>query len=384
MAPTPTRRRIAREDGLRKALATGEYPEFGGLSGVVDLYDPREVTSLDFVKELWPDSLCEHIAQETNIYARQRAPRNWVDTCSEEIWVFLGIVTSMGLHRLPCIRDYWSRSPLLGVRAVQQAMSLNRFCALWRHLHCEDNSSIVDTSDVTCKIKTVLRTLSSTFFAKYNPAQEISVDEMMVKYKGRKGGKIHMPKKPVKLGFKVWSCSCSCCGYLCTFQVYNGRCINSSGEKVSEKGLVQRVVKDLVEPYQNENRVVYMDNFYTSGPLIQSLAEKKTYVVGTIKQSASGFPSELKGVKPPKGEYVSKTVGGVRYFVFHDRKVVSFATNVFPEFMPHSVFRLQSNGTLCSQRVPPLLPAYNLYMGGVDNTGHMRKTYGYDRKSVRY
>ena len=31
-----------------------------------------------------------------------------------------------------------------------------------------------------------------------------------------------MPRKPVKLEFKIWCCSCSCCGYLGTFQVYHG------------------------------------------------------------------------------------------------------------------------------------------------------------------
>ncbi len=64
---------------------------------------------------------------------------------------------------------------------------------------------------------------------------------------------------------------------------------------------------------------------------------------------------------------VSKTVDDISYFVFHDRKVVCFATNVFPDTMPDAVFRLQADGTLCSQSVsqsvppcPPCLPAYNL------------------------
>ena len=34
--------------------------------------------------------------------------------------------------------------------------------------------------------------------------------------------------------------------------------------------------------------------------------------------------------------------------------------------MSDSVVRLQSDGTLKHQSVPPLLPAYNKYMGGVD------------------
>ena len=67
-----------------------------------------------------------------------------------------------------------------------------------------------------------------------------------------------------------------------------------------------------------------------SGPLIEELAKHEMYVVGAIQQRADGFPEELKGVKLTKGEYRAKTVGDIRYFVFHDRKVMSFATNVFP------------------------------------------------------
>ena len=56
---------------------------------------------------------------------------------------------------------------------------------------------------------------------------------------------------------------------------------------------------------------------------------KKNFGVGTIKRTAAGFPP-LKDVKPEKGSYVSTSVESINYFVFHDRKVVCFATNVFP------------------------------------------------------
>ena len=49
-----------------------------------------------------------------------------------------------------------------------------------------------------------------------------------------------MPKKPIKCGFMFWCCSCSCCGYLCNFQLYEGRKMDLvTGKKVSEKGLVK-------------------------------------------------------------------------------------------------------------------------------------------------
>ena len=85
-----------------------------------------------------------------------------------------------------------------------------------------------------------------------------------------------MPNKPIKLGYKVWCCSCSCCGYLCTFQFYDGRSVDVvTGEKVSEKGLGKRISSlELVHvaPFVGMNPVVYCDNFFTSGPIVDSLA----------------------------------------------------------------------------------------------------------------
>ena len=87
------------------------------------------------------------------------------------------------------------------------------------------------------------------FFLNYCPGQELSIDEAMIKYKGHARGKVRMPNKLVKIGFKVWCCCCSCCGYLCTFQVYEGRPVDpASGKSIAEKGMVSRVVNDLTRP----------------------------------------------------------------------------------------------------------------------------------------
>ena len=77
-------------------------------------------------------------------------------------------------------------------------------------------------------------------------------------------------------------------------------------------------------------------------------------ITGTIKKCARGFPVSLKGVKPPKGSYVSDRVDNKRYFVFQDRREVCFVTNVFPEHMDSQVARLQPEGVLRNQSVPNL------------------------------
>ena len=55
------------------------------------------------------------------------------------------------------------------------------------------------------------------------------------------------------------------------------------------------------------------------------------------------------------------------YYVFEDRRTVSFISNVFPESMETTVVCMQLDGTLQFQSIPPLLLAYNRYMGAVDH-----------------
>ena len=301
----------------------------------------------------------------------------------------------MGIHKLPRIGYILSRDGLLGIPEVQKHMTKTRFWQIWSNLHVVDDDKVSPSdTGLTRKFQPVLEVLSSTFLSNYSPGQELSVDEAMVKYKGRARGKVCMPKKPIKKGFKIWCCCCSCCGYLCTFRVYLGKPTDPmTGKRVAEKGLVIKVVQDLVSPFTNLNHVLYCDNFYSSGPLVKWLAECQIYFAGTIKQRACGFPESLKGVKPPAGGYVAETVkekegdkivNKTCYYVFHDHKVVSLVSNVFPEHMEDKVPRVQKEGVLRYQSVPPVLPAYNKFMGGVDRLSQLRKTYGYDRKSKRY
>ena len=376
-----------KRQALRRSLGSGRYPEYLGFEGPysgnqTDLFND---SALDYLQVLWPEFLVDVIVHATNKYARGRHLVNWCDTSVDEMWTFFGIVLHMGIKRKPAMNDYWSRSPYLAETVVKERMSRARFWNLWRNMHVVDDSTVPPGDGVERKIKPVLDVLAETFFRSYSPSQELCVDEAMVKYKGRVKGKVRMPKKTIKLGFKIWCCACSCCGFLCTFRMYSGKPIDPcSGRKVSEKGLVKKVVKDLLSPFEGMNHVVYMDNFFNSGPLVDELAQMKIYVAGTIKQSALGFPEVLKNIRLEKGAYVAERVGGTCYYVFNDRKVVSFVSNVFPEHMSRKVGRPQYDGTFGYQSVPPLLPAYNKFMGAVDIVSQVRKTYGFDRKSKRY
>ena len=75
-----------------------------------------------------------------------------------------------------------------------------------------------------------------------------------------------------------------------------------------------------------------------------------------------------------KGGYACERVGDICYYVFEDRSGLCFVSNVFPEAMEIQVVRVQLDGNLQFQSIPPLLLAYNKYVGGVDCLSQVRKT----------
>ena len=63
----------------------------------------------------------------------------------------------------------------------------------------------------------------------------LSVDEAMIKYKSHARGEVRSLNKPVNIVFKVWCFCWSLCGYLCTFQVYEGRPIDPGSGKSQKR-----------------------------------------------------------------------------------------------------------------------------------------------------
>ena len=82
------RKKRASNYALPLSLQSRRYPEFKGIEPVVDPF----ISPLELVRLLWPNTLCELIAQETNRYAIvERKLNNWSVVTVEELWAFLEI-----------------------------------------------------------------------------------------------------------------------------------------------------------------------------------------------------------------------------------------------------------------------------------------------------
>ena len=60
---------------------------------------------------------------------------NWQEVTENTIRSFLGLLIMMGLHRLPRIRDYWSRNKIFYTEVVANVMSRNEFFRILSALH---------------------------------------------------------------------------------------------------------------------------------------------------------------------------------------------------------------------------------------------------------
>ena len=82
-------------------------------------------------------------------------------------------------------------------------MIQNRFCEILQNLHFADSGKD-DKSDNAFKMRPVIDHLNSKVSEVLSNVSEQSIDEHMVKFKGRSGMKQYIKSKPIKWGFKFW------------------------------------------------------------------------------------------------------------------------------------------------------------------------------------
>ncbi|XP_046687562.1 piggyBac transposable element-derived protein 4-like [Homalodisca vitripennis] len=235
--------------------------------------------------------------------------------------------------------------------------------------------------DKLFKIRPFLDTLSRTFLESYQPKEFQSVDESMIRFKGRSTLKQYMPLKPVKGGYKVWVRADES-GFICEFQIYTGRLRDGRAEKL----LGERVVRDLTEKIVGENHKVYFDNFFSSMDLLKVLQSQKIQACCTVRKDRVNLPKFFnKDQNMRRGDSdVRCTLAGLVCVKWMDKKPVIFASNYHDPNEKSSVKRKLKNGTKVDVPSTTLVSDYNKHMGYVDKADQLKKCYQIDRRSRKW
>ncbi|KFM60345.1 PiggyBac transposable element-derived protein 2, partial [Stegodyphus mimosarum] len=331
----------------------------------------NNMSPVELFEEFFTESVYDMIVEETNRYAHEMKNKLNYNVTKDEIKTFIGFLILSGYHTLPSERDYWAEADDLGVTIVKNAMTRNFYLELKRLLHFQDNKlHQYNKNDKSFKIRPLLEMLSKNFQKWGIFHENLSVDEMIVRYYGHHTLKQFIKSKPIRFGYKLWAL-CGNDGYCYNFALYCGKETNTS--ESDKLPLGTKVVLNLLSIVEDpKSHRVYFDNFFTSHALLKKLKELKFRASGTIRENRTEkcpIMDDKKMSKKERGFYDSKfdTTNEILVVKWKDNKCVSLATN-FDTIMPLSSVQRWSVEKKEKVKVnqPHAISSYTSFMGGVD------------------
>ncbi|XP_026316625.1 piggyBac transposable element-derived protein 4-like [Hyposmocoma kahamanoa] len=351
--------------------------KFGGseelTSEVTDLQSPFQFFTYFFTNEL-----LENIIIETTRYAVQKEPARPESVTITDLRKYLGILIFMSVYHYPSTRSFWSNK--FGFAPIKEAMTVNKFEKIRKILHFNNNENHLPIShpqhDKLYKLRPIIDHLNQQF-SSVTIEQRLSIDEQMCATKIGHFLKQYLPNKPHKWGFKLFVL-CNLMGYAYRFQIYAGKEVDDRLPNEPDVGVVgQTVLKLLRMVPRHRNHIVYFDNYYTSLPLMYTLAKEGIHTLGTIQRNRLGksckLPTKQDVMKSsvPRGsfdEYTTNFEGvDITTVSWKDNKQVVLASTYVGAQPVENIDRFDKKER---KRIPitcpRLIKEYNAHMGGVD------------------
>lgn len=119
-------------------------------------------------------------------------------------------------------------------------------------------------------------------------SQKISHDEAMVKYFGKNSCKQSIRNKSIRFDYKIW-CQNIPSGYLQAFDPIPGRFIKGMNTLKTNLEKLHRLFLQLIEGYSENKKSLpyhfFLDNFFTTVPLLEELCKRGYHETGTIRSN---------------------------------------------------------------------------------------------------
>ena len=125
-----------------------------------------------------------------------------------------------------------------------------------------------------------------------------SIDEHVVKFKGRSGMKQYIKSQLIKCGFKFWFRCSSKSGYLHQMDIYLGR----KQRLEFNVSLGEEVILQLTKGLEQSFCTVYFGSFFNSPKLIEKLFQKDIYGIGTVRADRKQMPKMIDNKQMKRGD----------------------------------------------------------------------------------
>lgn len=252
-------------------------------------------------------------------------------------------------------------------------MTLNRFKDIMRYLRFDNKNTRAErvATDKLAPIRDVWEIFIAQLHKHYIPGPDLTVDEQLIAFRGRRPFRQYMPAKPAKYGIKVWWNCDSATSFPLNGQVCLGK--QQGGQREIDQG--KRVIHD-IKPWYRSGRNIVADNFFCSIPLAEELLHEQLTLVGTVRRNKPEIPVEMQPSRsrPEKSSLFafSGNLTLVSYVPKLQKAVILISTM-------HHDMELQGD-----KRKPAIISHYNETKGGVDNLDHLCSMFSVKRKTRRW
>lgn len=127
------------------------------------------------------------------------------DLSRDEMLRYIGVYLLLSLSSTKNYKKAWNKKSSQFVVYLLSLMSRNRFEAINAFFHIvTPQEELANANDPLRKVKTFYDVVKAKCLELYQPLQQLSVDERMVKSKARTHFRQFIRNKPTKWGFKFW------------------------------------------------------------------------------------------------------------------------------------------------------------------------------------
>lgn len=346
------------------------------------------------------DEVLDRLVTATTQYAEQKSHKRTMYTkfkrhplTADEMMRFLGCLLLLSINSVRNYRHAWNSKNSQYLVHLSQLLTRDRFEQIASFLHVVTASEEAQLAQHRLKkILPLQEVVKRKCLDLYQPLQQLSIDERMVKSKTRTHFRQYIRNKPVKWGYKYWVLA-DPTGYTIDFNIYYG----AANQSTSGHGLAHDVVTELVEPFWFQGYQVFCDNLYSSPTLFEALSANGIAATGTLRTNRKGVPKKVlqlkkalnqKKVKRGTGHYIRPPRSNIVYIVWKDNSSVTVMSTAYPGHSTSTVKRKvkYANGSTIVEdvAVPQAIAKYNAYMGGVDKSDQFISYNRILRRTKRY
>ena len=236
------------------------------------------------------------------------------------------------------------------------------------------------------KIEPFLNSLIKRFNECYTPTEFLSLDEMVIGFKGRFMFLQFNMTKPAKHHIKAFGLTDSSSGYVLNLLVYFGANTSYDPRSANLDGNAVKIFDSLLPVLGPDASgfTVFCDRWYTTKVLIDYSLKQRFYLTATVQANRKGFPPALKGLKLKHMEqrYWLTEDQTTMVCAFQDKKAKKHVIMASTDASNDSVTVKAGLGT---REKPSMVTTYNNYMNGCDRADQAIGYYGiHNRKSRKW